>query len=330
MVRRVEGNRVRCRETEFLDRETRLQLFPRRRQGETVTRFVTIMQGCDNFCSYCIVPHVRGREVSRPSSEILAEIGGLAATGVREVTLIGQNVNSYGLREPGESSFATLLAQVQAVPGIERIRFTTSHPKDLSPELIAAFGDLPKLCRHFHLPVQSGSDRILRAMNRGYDRDRYLDQVRRLRQVCPEIRLTSDIIVGFPGETEEDFAATLALLEAVRFADVYAFLYSSRPGTAAAELLDDLPATVKQARFDRLLALQADISRAAWQQDVGRELPILVEGASRKGEGQLFGRSTWNRIVNLQGPKELIGETVTVRITRAYRNSQLGEWVHSD
>ncbi len=325
LVRRVEGNRVRCRETEFLDRETRLRLFPRRREGGAVTRFVTVMQGCDNFCSYCIVPHVRGREVSRPSREILAEIQDLAAAGVREVTLIGQNVNSYGLREPGEDSFAALLARIDAIPGIERIRFTTSHPKDLSAELIAAFGRLPKLCHHFHLPVQSGSDPILRAMNRGYDRSGYLDRVRRLRQVCPDLRLTSDIIVGFPGETEEDFSATLALVEEVGFADIYAFLYSPRPGTAAAELPDDLPAAVKQERFDRLLALQGGISKAVWQQDVGRALPVLVEGLSRKGQGQLFGRTTWNRIVNLQGLPSLIGSTVPVRVTRSYRNSQLGE-----
>jgi tRNA-2-methylthio-N6-dimethylallyladenosine synthase len=325
MVRSIEERRTRRLETAFLDRETRLSLFPRRTRGEAVTRFVTVMQGCDNFCSYCIVPHVRGREVSRPGAEILAEVRELAAAGVREVTLIGQNVNSYGAREPGELSFARLLAAVHAVEGVERIRFTTSHPRDLSEELIAAFGALPKLCKHLHLPVQSGSDRILAAMNRGYTAAQYLAKVRRLREVCPEIRLTTDVIVGFPGETEADFQATSDLLAAVRYADLFSFLYSPRPGTAAASLPDDLPAAVRQERFDRLVALQAQISREIWQQDVGRTLPVLVEGVSRQGDGQLFGRTTWNRIVNFRGERSQIGRTVPVRVTRSNKNSQNGE-----
>jgi tRNA-2-methylthio-N6-dimethylallyladenosine synthase len=324
MVQRVEENRTRCEETEFLDRETRLQLFPRRTEGEAVTRFVTVMQGCDNFCSYCIVPYVRGREVSRPSAEILEEVRHLAGSGVREVTLIGQNVNSYGHKEAGEISFAELLARVNAVEGIERIRFTTSHPRDLSDELIDAFGNLEKLCHHLHLPVQCGSDRLLREMNRGYTRDQYLHIAARLKEVCPEIRLTSDIIVGFPGETEEDFEATMDLMAQVRYADVFSFLYSARPGTAAAELPDDTPAAVKQQRFDRLLALQVQISRETWGDDVGCVFPVLVEGESRQGGGQLFGRTTWNRIVNFAGDKSLVGRTVPVRITKAFRNSQLG------
>jgi tRNA-2-methylthio-N6-dimethylallyladenosine synthase len=325
LVRSAEEGRTRRQETAFLDRETRLRLFPRRTRGEAVTRFVTVMQGCDNFCSYCIVPHVRGREVSRPSGEILAEVRELAAAGVREITLIGQNVNSYGGREGGELSFAGLLAAVHAVDGIERIRFTTSHPRDLSEELIEAFGALPKLCKHLQLPVQSGSDRILEAMNRGYTAAGYRDKVRRLKEVCPEIRLTTDLIVGFPGETEADFEATLALVAEVRYADIYSFLYSRRPGTAAAELPDELPAAQKQARFDRLLALQGEIGRATWQADVGRTVEVLVEGESRQGEGQLFGRSTWNRIVNFRGDRSLVGSVVPVRVTRSYKNSQLGE-----
>jgi tRNA-2-methylthio-N6-dimethylallyladenosine synthase len=325
MVQRVEENRVRCLETEFLGRETRLQLFPVRTEGESVTRFVTVMQGCDNFCSYCVVPHVRGREVSRPSAGILDEVRRLADGGVREVTLIGQNVNSYGGKEAGELSFAGLLARVHEIDGIERIRFTTSHPKDLSDELIDSFGALNKLCRHIHLPVQSGSSRILRLMNRGYDREGYLEKVRRLKAVCPDIRLTSDIIVGFPGETEEDFEETLSLAAEVRYADIFSFLYSPRPGTAAAELPDDLGAKEKQARFDRLLALQEKNGREIWEGDCGKTLPVLVEGESRQGDGQLFGRTTWNRIVNFEGEKALIGKIVPVRITASYRNSQLGE-----
>ena len=324
MVQQVADTRVRCEETEFLDRETRLQLFPSRTGQEAFTRFVTVMQGCDNFCSYCVVPYVRGREISRPSGEILDEIRELAEQGVREVTLIGQNVNSYGTREK-EISFSALLEQVNAMDGIDRIRFTTSHPKDLSDELIGCFGRLEKLCKHLHLPVQCGSDEILKAMNRGYTRERYLNIVARLRQVCPDIRLSSDIIVGFPGETEENFAATMSLLEQVRYAEIYSFIYSPRSGTAAADIKDDTSAKVKQERFGRMLTLQQEISRQTWEADVGTVQEVLVEGESRMGEGQLFGRSTWNRIVNFSGPAELAGRLVSVKISKSFRNSLLGE-----
>lgn len=325
MVRKVEADRVRCQETDFLDMETRLRLFPTRSDDDGVVRFVTVMQGCDNYCSYCVVPYVRGREVSRPSREILQEIRGLAGQGVKEVTLIGQNVNSYGTRQTGEISFAELLEQVNAVEGIERIRFTTSHPKDLSADLIDCFGRLPKLCRHLHLPVQSGSSNILQAMNRGYSRELYLALVNRLRAVCPDIRLTSDIIVGFPGETEQDFMETMSLLEQVGYAEIYSFIFSPRQGTAAATLSDETPAAVKQERFDRMLQLQGEISRTTWQQDVGQVCRLLVEGESRQGAGQMFGRTTWNRIVNFPGAPDLVGNLVDVRITRSFRNSQLAE-----
>jgi len=324
LVQQVADNRVRCEETEFLDRETRLQLFPSRTGKEDFTRFVTVMQGCDNFCSYCVVPYVRGREISRPSGEILDEIRELAKQGVREVTLIGQNVNSYGTKEE-EISFSTLLEQVNAIDGIDRIRFTTSHPKDLSDELIDCFGRLDKLCKHLHLPVQCGSDKILKTMNRGYTRERYLEIVSRLRQVCPDIRLSSDIIVGFPGETEENFLATMSLLEEVRYAEIYSFIYSPRSGTAAAEINDDTPAQVKQERFNQMLTMQQEISRQTWEADVGTVQEVLVEGESKLGEGQLFGRSTWNRIVNFSGPPGLTGQLVLVKITKSFRNSLLGE-----
>ena len=325
MVQQVAEKHVRCEETEFLDRETRLQLFPSRTGQEAYTRFVTVMQGCDNFCSYCVVPYVRGREISRPSAEILEEIRELAAQGVREITLIGQNVNSYGLKEDGELSFAGLLEQVNAVDGIDRIRFTTSHPKDLSDDLIECFGRLDKLCKHLHLPVQCGSDNILKAMNRGYTRERYLGVVERLRQVCPEIRLSSDIIVGFPGETEADFAETMSLLEKVRYTEIYSFIYSPRRGTSAADMADDTPAEVKQDQFNRMLELQQEVSRQTWEADVGTIQEVLVEGESKVGAGQMFGRSTWNRIVNFAGPAELAGQLVSVKITKAFRNSLLGE-----
>ena len=327
MVQQVAEKHVRCEETEFLDRETRLQLFPSRTGQEAYTRFVTVMQGCDNFCSYCVVPYVRGREISRPSAEILEEIRELAAQGVREITLIGQNVNSYGLKEDGELSFAGLLEQVNAVDGIDRIRFTTSHPKDLSDDLIECFGRLDKLCKHLHLPVQCGSDNILKAMNRGYTRERYLGVVERLRQVCPEIRLSSDIIVGFPGETEADFAETMSLLEKVRYTEIYSFIYSPRRGTTAADMADEMPAEIKQDQFNRMLELQQEVSRQTWEADVGTIQEVLVEGESKVGAGQMFGRSTWNRIVNFAGPAELAGQLVSVKITKAFRNSLLGELV---
>jgi len=327
LVQQAEKKAGRGSETDFLDRETRLNLFPQRSVTDSITRFVTVMQGCDNFCSYCIVPYVRGREISRPSDEIITEIRGLVAQGVREVTLLGQNVNSYGLKEDGEISFAELLRRVDAIDGLERLRFATSHPKDMSDELIDCFGALRTLCHHIHLPVQCGSNRILAAMNRGYLREDYLAKVDRLYRVCPQIRLTTDIIVGFPGETEEDFADTLDLVEQVGYADAFTFLYSPRTGTAAAKLKDDLDPAVRQQRFDRLLAVQQKKSEEIWNRDFDCELTVLVEGESKQGDGQLFGRTTWNRIVNFAGPTDLIGQMAQVRITRVFRNSHLGELV---
>ncbi len=309
---------------DFLDEAQRRTLFPSRLPSREVSRFVTIVQGCDNFCSYCIVPHVRGREVSRPSAEVEAEVRSLLAQGTAEITLVGQNVNSYGVKEGNEIAFAELLRRVHGLPGLQRLRFITSHPKDLSDELIDCFGSLEKLCKHLHLPVQAGSDRVLQAMGRGYTAEQYLTRVERLRRVCPEIRLTSDVIVGFPGESEADFEETLALLRQARFAEIYSFIFSPREGTAAAELSDDTPAVVKQQRFDRMLALQETITHRYHQEDVGRLLPVLVEGESRWGGGQLFGRTDWNRIVNFAGDPDLIGQTVSVRLSQAQRNSHIG------
>ncbi|MHB8708620.1 MAG: tRNA (N6-isopentenyl adenosine(37)-C2)-methylthiotransferase MiaB [Desulfuromonadales bacterium] len=327
LINEIEVRRGKTAAIDFLDRETRLQLFPNRIGSEAVSRFVTVMQGCDNFCSFCVVPIVRGREISRPSFDILDEVRDLAAQGVREITLIGQNVNSYGVGVAGEMNFAGLLRQVAAVEGIARIRFTTSHPKDLCDELIACFGEIDALCKHLHLPVQSGSDAILKGMNRGYSRAHYLELVGKLRAACPEIRLTTDIIVGFPGETEADFNDTMTLLEEVRYAEIYSFLFSPRRGTAAAELADETPANVKQQRFERMLMLQNEIGKQAWAQDAGQVREVLVEGESKQGQGQLFGRTTWNRIVNFIGPAELVGQVVPVHVTKSFRNSQLGELV---
>lgn len=327
LVQQVEAERKRGAETEFLDHETRQNLFPDRSHSDSVTRFVTVMQGCDNFCSYCIVPHVRGREISRPSAQIVTEVERLVAEGAREITLLGQNVNSYGIRDENELSFAQLLHKINAIDGLQRLRFATSHPKDMTNELIDCFGTLDKLCHHIHLPLQSGSDRILGLMNRGYTAGDYLDRVARLKQQCPDIRLTTDIIVGFPRETEEDFLATLELVEKVGYADAFTFLYSPRSGTAAAEMVDDQNSLQKQRRFDRLLDLQHRISADIWKADEGVVLPVLVEGISKQGDGQLFGRTVWNRIVNFSGPEELIGTTIDVRIDKVLRNSNLGELV---
>jgi tRNA-2-methylthio-N6-dimethylallyladenosine synthase len=327
MVRDVEERRARRAEVDFLGADERRSLFPERKPVDEVTRFVTVIQGCDNFCTYCIVPHVRGREVSRPAAEVLREVRILVEQGVREITLIGQNVNSYGRKEGDEISFAALLKQVDAVDGLERIRFMTSHPKDLSDELVDCFGELDKLCKHIHLPVQAGGDAVLKAMRRGYTREQYLERIARLRQVCPDIRITSDVIVGFPGETGDDFEQTIDLLRQARFAEIYSFIFSPRPGTAAADLPDDTPEEVKQERFDRMLALQDEITLGYHREDVGKVLPVLVEGSSRRGGGQLFGRTTWNRIVNFDGDRGLIGRIVPVRLTRAYRNSHLGKLV---
>ena len=220
--------------TAFSHGAERPDLFPAPVKEGGVSRFVTVMQGCDNYCSYCIVPYVRGREASRSSAEIIDEIRGMADKGVKEVTLLGQNVNSYGMKSPGEPDFAGLLRRVDEVQGIERIRFVTSHPKDISPSLVSCFAELPKLCGHIHLPAQAGSDEVLVRMNRGYTRSQYLEKITALRNARPDIRISGDMIVGFPGETEEDFLLTLSLMEEVRYADLFSFIYSVRPETVAA------------------------------------------------------------------------------------------------
>lgn len=326
LVQQVEERRQRGAETEFLDCETRQNLFPERTESDDVTRFVTIMQGCNNFCAFCIVPYVRGREISRPSEQIIAEVETLVNNGAREITLLGQNVNSYGVGIADELSFPQLLTRLDQVEGLQRLRFATSHPKDMTNELIDCFGTLDKLCHQVHLPVQSGSDRVLKAMNRGYSAADYLRKVERLKKQCPDIRLTTDLIVGFPNETEEDFQATLDMVERVGYADAYTFIYSPRTGTKAAEMPDEHSRLVKQERFDRLLDLQHKNSESLWQQDLGKVFPVLVEGSAKR-EGQVFGRTEWTRIVNFPGSPELIGTTVPVRISEVLRTSHLGELV---
>jgi tRNA-2-methylthio-N6-dimethylallyladenosine synthase len=323
MVRAAEAGR-RQAEVSFMDNDKRRDLFPADDTAGGVSRFVTVMQGCDNFCSYCIVPYVRGREISRRSSEILGDLARLARKGVKEVTLLGQNVNSYGLKSPGELDFPALLREVARIPGIERIRFTTSHPKDISPRLIACFADLDKLCSHIHLPAQAGSDAVLARMNRGYTRGEYLEKVAALREVRPDLQITGDMIVGFPGENEEDFRGTLSLMEEVAYADLFSFIYSARPGTAAAACADEVSRREKQERLERLQGLQRAMTLERNRSFVGTRQQVLVEGGSKRG-GQIFGRTSGNRVVNFAAEPSLIGKVVDVVVTRAFQNSLLGE-----
>ena len=293
--------------------------------------FVSIMQGCDNYCSYCIVPFVRGRQKSRSRPSIIEECTSLAQRGVREVTLLGQNVNSYGLDASGDgTSFAALLDAVAAVPGLERIRFTTSHPKDLDDAVIARFADLPQLCPALHLPVQSGSDDILRRMGRRYDTAAYLTLVAKLRQARPDLALTTDFIVGFPGETEADFAATLDLVRKVGFESGFSFMYSDRPGTASERLEPKISQEVKSARLAELQALLDERLAASLASRVGRTDIVLIEGASRREgpEGPSWrGRDPAGRIVNLAlpGSGDATGRLVRVRIVQAKKHSLIGE-----
>lgn len=283
-------------------------------RGETeVSRFVTIMHGCDNYCTYCVVPYVRGRESSRQPDHILAEIHDLVANGVREVTLLGQNVNSYGQKE-GLPDFTTLLEKINDISGLKRIRFTTSHPKDLSETLIGAFGRLDKVCHHIHLPVQSGADPILKRMNRNYTSAQYLDKINQLRTICPDIAITSDIIVGFPGETETDFAATIDLIETVGYDGLFAFKYSDRPNAPATRFSEKVAEQVKDQRLQKVLALQEAITLEKNRSLVGQTQEVLVESYRLKptgdgveaGAGQWTGRTSTNKIVHM--PAEDAGQ----------------------
>ncbi len=290
------------------------------------TAFVSIMQGCDNFCSFCIVPFVRGREVSRPSQEILREISFLAEKGVKEVTLLGQNVNSYGQTSPGELDFVGLLKAIQEIPGIERIRFTTSHPRDLSYSLIECFAQLSKLCEHIHLPLQSGSDHILSLMNRGYTFAEYWQKIELLRQVCPDISITTDMIVGFPGENEDDFQASLKALALIQFDEIFSFKYSDRPGTKAAHLPLKVPEEVKESRLKELQARQRKITQQKNKVYEGKTVEVLVEGKSKNCPEESTGRTRTNRVVNFPGILAP-GSLVKVRILQAYAHSLRGEVV---
>ena len=275
---------------------------------------VNIMFGCNNFCSYCIVPYVRGRERSRRPEEILREIRALAEDGVKEVMLLGQNVNSYGKNLPEPMSFAELLRAAAEIPGIRRIRFMTSHPKDLSEELIRAMAETPKVCPHLHLPLQSGSTRILEKMNRRYTKEQYLELADKIRRAVPDISLTTDIIVGFPGETEEDFQETLDVVRKVRYDSAFTFIYSKRTGTPAAAMEDQVPEDVVKDRFSRLLKEVQQISAEMSSRDTGNVVEVLVEGINEHRDGYLDGRMSNNNLVHFKGDPSLIGSLIPVRL----------------
>jgi tRNA-2-methylthio-N6-dimethylallyladenosine synthase len=288
---------------------------------------VTIMQGCNNYCAYCVVPYVRGPEESRPSREILTEVEDLAAKGVKEVLLLGQNVNSYGLNRGGEITFAHLLHLLGKVSGLERIRFTTSHPKDLSPELIDCFGRISNLCEHIHLPVQAGSNHILQQMNRCYTREDYLKKIEQLKAQYPGIAITSDFIVGFPGETESDFDETMDLIRKAQFDDFYSFKYSNRPQTPASTFSSQVNEEEKARRLFEVQNYQKKVTLSRQQALVGTIQQVLVEGNSKKSVQDQMGRTRTNKIVNFPGPTDLLGKTVPVRIEKAYINSLKGRVV---
>jgi tRNA-2-methylthio-N6-dimethylallyladenosine synthase len=326
MIEQARAQGARPMEIAFYRDPSYLEDTDERVQVHGAKAYVTIMQGCNKVCSFCIVPHVRGREISRPSGRIIAEVNALARQGVKEVMLLGQNVNSYGKTMPGELSFAELLRRVNDIDGIERIRFTTSHPQDLSPELAEAFATLDKLCEHLHLPVQSGSDTVLARMRRGYTMAEYVRRIDNLRERCPGISLSTDVIVGFPGETEREFEETLELLTRLEYSEIFSFTYSPRPQTVSAKLYDDdIPAQVKKDRLTAVQSLQQGISLRKNRDRIGELVYILVESTSRLKNGQVMGRTRDNRIVNVKGGEDLVGTFQNVRISGATANSLIGE-----
>lgn len=297
---------------------------------EGASAFVSIMEGCSKYCSYCVVPYTRGEEVSRPFEDVLTEIAGLADQGVKEVTLLGQNVNAYRGRMGDTSEiadFALLVEYVDGIPGIERIRYTTSHPNEFTQRLVDVYAKVPQLVSHLHLPVQHGSDRILMAMKRGYTAMEYKSTIRKLRAVRPQISLSSDFIVGFPGETDEDFARLMKLVDDVGYDASFSFIFSPRPGTPAAQLHDDTPHAVKLKRLQHLQAVLEENIRRISASRVGTVQRILVEGPSRKDPNELMGRTECNRIVNFAGPQRLVGQMTDVTITQALPHSLRGEVV---
>jgi len=341
LIGKIERKRCRIVDVSMSEKPELFDAHPAAQPEQPVSRFVTIMRGCDNFCSYCVVPYVRGREASRHPESIIQEINGLVGNGVKEVTLLGQNVNSYGKKE-GLCGFPELLSRIEDIEGLLRIRFTTSHPKDLTDELINAFRTNEKLCDHIHLPVQSGSSRLLKRMNRKYTRELYLDKVSKLRDTCPGIAITSDMIVGFPGETDADFNETLDLMRTVEFDGLFAFMYSDRPNAPATKFKDKVSGLHKSERLQTLLELQEFFTKKKNEQLIGSIQAVLVEGFSkRKSSGRLdrtrqpdqwTGRTSTNKIVNFYhddnhdcGGNIWPGKLVPVKIEKAYAHSLWGK-----
>ena len=308
--------------------ETYREVIPSRIGLNRISGFISIMRGCNNFCSYCIVPYTRGRERSREPESILGELADLKAKGFKEVTLLGQNVNSYRYERPDGSvvDFPALLAMVAQAAGEMRVRFTTSHPKDMSDETLHVIAAWPNLCRHIHLPVQSGSNRILKLMNRKYTREWYLDRIAAIRRILPDCGITTDMFSGFHSETEEDFEETLSLMREVGFDSAFLFKYSERPGTYASKHLpDDVPEEVKIARLQRMIDLQNELSLESNRRDIGHEFEVLVEGFSKRSREQLFGRTSQNKVVVFDKGNHCIGQRVRVRVTDASSATLLGE-----
>jgi tRNA-2-methylthio-N6-dimethylallyladenosine synthase len=289
--------------------------------ADRVRAYVTVMEGCEKHCTFCVVPRTRGRERSHPPESIVAEVRGLVAEGCREVTLLGQTVNAYGRDLTPPTDLAELFQRVNDIEGLARIRFTTSNPYNLTPKLIGAMRQVPKVCEWFHLPLQSGSDDVLQRMNRGYTRAQYLDLIAALRDAVPDLALSTDLIVGFPGETEADFEATLEMIERVQYDNVFAFRYSRRPGTPAAAMDDQIPDDVKASRNARLLAVAERSAAARSARLEGQVVEVLVDGASRRNPGELSGRTRCNRVVNFDGRGTKLGDVVNVRITHVMPHS---------
>ena len=326
MIQQIKSNRTRIVETSFRESVKSLGIRTLPDNG-CVSSYVTIMQGCNNFCSYCVVPYLRGREESRESNDIIDEIRFLADHGVREVTLLGQNVNSYGETLPNGSNFPTLLKRVNDIKGIERIRFTTSHPKDLSDDLIRCYDTIDKLCEHIHLPVQSGSDYILKKMNRHYTSEDYIKKVKKLREICPNVSITSDIIVGFPGESDDDFQKTIDLMEKVRFDSTFSFKFSFREGTSVEKFNGNIGESVKSKRLSILQSLQEKHSMGINKNLEGSVANILVEGLSKNDQNDIMGRTSTNKIVNFAGDTGTVGKIVPVKIIKVYAHSLRGKMI---
>ena len=312
-------------DTELSTTETYKDVMPQRAHGMHLSGFVSIMRGCNNFCHYCIVPYTRGRERSRDVESIMREVKDLEARGFKEVTLLGQNVNSY---KGGEVTFPKLLAMVaEAVPGM-RVRFTTSHPKDMSDETLEVIARYPNVCKHIHLPVQSGSDRILKLMNRKYTREWYMGRIAAIKRIVPDCAITTDIFVGYHSETEEDHQLSLSLMKEVGYASAFMFKYSERPGTYASKHLpDDVPEDVKIRRLNEMIALQNELSAANYKADEGKEFEVLVEGYSKRSRQQLCGRTSQNKMVVFDKGNHHIGELVKVKITGSTSATLFGEVV---